>query len=142
MQTLMRVKQSSCMLTLKCQTSGKSWQKTVLFFEVCLSPFNSNVICVCVCVSGLLNAKNSIDQTSNPFLDRIRSAFSSSSEERVESEEARVIRSFRMIDPSFTIDSWMRTATEFYIPDGIYYGLYLFNHPQSLTQSCDTISHP
>lgn len=66
--------------------------------------------------SGLLNAKKTIDQSSNPILDRLRSAFTPS--ERVESEEAKVVRAFRMVDPRFSLDAWMRTATEFYIPDG------------------------
>ncbi|KAL3895838.1 MAG: hypothetical protein SGCHY_004457 [Lobulomycetales sp.] len=68
-------------------------------------------------IQGLLNAKKTIDQSSNPILDRLRSAFTPS--ERVESEEAKVVRAFRMVDPRFSLDAWMRTATEFYIPDVI-----------------------
>jgi import inner membrane translocase subunit TIM44 len=63
----------------------------------------------------MLNVKKSVDESSSPFLSIAR--WFADSTPRVESEEALVVRAFRQVDPKFTIDGFMRDASEFYIPD-------------------------
>ncbi|KAJ3206102.1 protein translocase subunit, partial [Clydaea vesicula] len=63
---------------------------------------------------NLLKVQKTVEESENPILERFRDWFSGMGEE---SEEAQVVKAFRMCDPSFSLDSFLRDATQFYIPD-------------------------
>lgn len=55
-----------------------------------------------------------MEESDNPVIERFREWFGGAMQE---SEEAQVVRMFQSVDPTFSIDKFMRDATEFYIPD-------------------------
>lgn len=58
--------------------------------------------------------KESINNSENPTIERVRDFFHRFGEE---TEQAQVIRLFKQADPTFSIDKFMKIATEEYIPE-------------------------
>lgn len=63
----------------------------------------------------LFAVKRGLDESDNPFLERIRDWAARTRVE--ESEEARVIRAIRSVDPTFRKDTFLKEITVYTIPD-------------------------
>ncbi|KAH6563645.1 hypothetical protein BASA50_010344 [Batrachochytrium salamandrivorans] len=60
-------------------------------------------------------AQRSVEESDNPFLTRIRNFLASTKVE--ESEHARTIRAFKQVEPSFSVDSFLKETTQYTIPE-------------------------
>ncbi|KAI8928326.1 hypothetical protein BC831DRAFT_548432 [Entophlyctis helioformis] len=60
-------------------------------------------------------ARRSVEESNNPIIERMRNLFSRTNVE--ESEQARVVRAFRAVDPYFTLDGFLKEATRYTIPE-------------------------
>eukprot|EP00842_Homolaphlyctis_polyrhiza_P003691 jgi/Hompol1/4322/HPOL_001576-RA len=63
----------------------------------------------------LFAARRSIEDSQNPVISRLRDLFSTSNVQ--ETEHARVIRAFKQIDPMFSLDAFLKEATQYTLPD-------------------------
>ena len=63
----------------------------------------------------LFSVKRGLDESDHPFLERVREWMDRTKIN--ETEEARVIRAIREVDPTFRKDSFLKEMTQYVVPD-------------------------
>ncbi|KAL2915909.1 protein translocase subunit [Polyrhizophydium stewartii] len=63
----------------------------------------------------LFAARRKIEESDNPVLERFRGLFTNTRVE--ETEYARTVRALKQVDPSFTVESFLKEATQYTIPE-------------------------
>jgi import inner membrane translocase subunit TIM44 len=68
-------------------------------------------------VVGFSNLSKKLEETDSPMLERARDVWYRMASVFDETEEAKCIKAFKEVDPSFQKDIFLREATEFIIPE-------------------------
>ncbi|KAJ1530138.1 protein translocase subunit [Nowakowskiella sp. JEL0078] len=63
----------------------------------------------------MLSLRRGIEETDSPLMDRVREIFASPVFQ--ESEQARVVKAFQSVDPSFNLEEFTSELAEFVVPD-------------------------
>ncbi|KAK5664897.1 protein translocase subunit [Batrachochytrium dendrobatidis] len=63
----------------------------------------------------LFAARRSVEQSESPLMSRVRNFLASTKVE--ESEHARTIRAFKQVEPTFSVDAFLKETTQYTIPE-------------------------
>ncbi|KAI8815285.1 hypothetical protein BJ742DRAFT_783043 [Cladochytrium replicatum] len=85
----------------------------------------------------MLAIRREIDESENPIIDRFRDIFASPVFQ--ESQQAKVVKAFQIVDPFFNMDRFQHDAVEFIIPDIM--EAYLRGDSESLAEWCSERAH-